>query len=87
MKIQAKKLLALILACLMLLPATACATGDGGTETQASVTIEAEIEAETGDKPDIKKTNYDTEFTLIGTHTIMQWVTADEDSSGDPFMA
>ena len=30
MKIQAKKLLALILACLMLLPATACATGDGG---------------------------------------------------------
>ena len=70
MKIQAKKLLALILACLVLLPASACATGNGGAETQASVTIEAETEAETGDKPDIKKTNYDTEFVITGNDNI-----------------
>ena len=85
MKFQPKKLLALLLAGLMILPATACATENDPEETKDPEATQEELEDDTGYKPDIDKKNYNNQFNLIGTHTIMQWVTADEDSEGDPF--
>ncbi len=85
MKFQPKKLLALILAGLMVLPAVSCAHEEDPVETKDPNATEAVTEADTGYKPNIAKKDYDETFTVIGTHTIMQWVTADEDSSGDPF--
>ncbi len=85
MKINPKKLAALLLAGLMILPAAACAKGDDPVETKAPNATEAVSEGETGYKPDIEKTNYDTEFTTIGTHTVIEWITPSDDyKAGDP---
>jgi hypothetical protein len=83
MKLQTKRLLALLLAGLMILPTMACAKGDDPEETSGET--QNVTEDDTGYKPDIKKTNYNADFTVIGTHTIMKWVTAKEDSKGDAF--
>ena len=85
MKFQPQKLVALLLAGLMMLPMAACAKGDGDTETKDPDATQAETGADTGYKPDIAKKNYGEDFTVIGVHTIMKWVVADEDSAGDPF--
>ncbi len=85
MKFQPKKLLALILAGLMVLPAVSCANEEDPVETKDPNATEEVTEADTGYKPNIAKTDYDTEFNIIGTHTIMRWITADEDSTGDAF--
>lgn len=85
MKFQLKKLTALLVAGLMLLPTMACAKGGDDVETKDPAATDAATEEESGYKPDIKKTNYNADFTVIGTHTIMRWVTSDEDSKGDAF--
>ena len=87
MKFQCKKLLALLLAGMMVLPTVACATSKDDEETKDPNGTQAVTEEDTGYKPEIANTkkNYDTDFTVIGTHTIMKWVTSDEDSKGDAF--
>ena len=85
MQFQPKKMLALLLAGLMLLPTMACAKGGDGTETKDPNATDAVTEEDTGYKPDIEKKNYNTEFNVIGTHTIMRWITPAEDSKGDAF--
>jgi hypothetical protein len=47
MKLQPKRLLAALLAGLMILPTAACATGDDPTETQSPGATSAETEADT----------------------------------------
>ena len=84
MKFQPQKLVALLLAGLMVLPMAACATGDDSVETQDSNATQAETEADTGYKPDIEKKNYDCEFVITGAGSVRSWLLAEEDSAGDP---
>ncbi len=85
MKLQPKKLLALLLAGLMTLSATACAGGDQPVDdTRDASATEAVTEDETGYKPDIEVTDYDSEFVVTGVHNVMNWILAEEDSKGDP---
>ena len=85
MRFQPQKLLAALLAGLMILPTMACAKGDDPSETKDPNATQSTIEEDTGYKPDIEKTNYNTDFHVVGTHTIMQWITPAEDSEGDAF--
>ena len=85
MKIQPKKLLAILLAGLMALPAVSCANEGDPAETGASNTTQSVAEEDTSYKPDIEKKDYNTEFNVVGTHTIMRWITPAEDSKGDAF--
>ncbi len=83
MKNKAKRILALLLAVLTVLPCVACAkTDDPVAETQSAVTTEA-VEVDTSFKPDIEKKDYDTEFVITGLNN--GWLIAGEDSAGDPF--
>lgn len=86
MKLQPKRLLAALLAGLMILPTAACATGDDPTETQSPGATSAETEADTGYKPDIEKTNYNADFVITGVDTVLAWSVASEESVGDPFL-
>ena len=85
MKFHPKKLLALILAGLMILPAASCADEEDSVETKDPSASETVAEEDTGYKPDIEKKNYNTDFNIIGVHSIMRWITATEDSKGDAF--
>ncbi len=85
MKIQPKKLLALLLAGLMILPAVACAKSDEPDETRDTFAAETAGEEDIGYKPDIEKTNYDCEFVVTGVGSIRDWVIPKEDTAGDPF--
>lgn len=85
MKTSLKKLAAGLLAGLMILPVMACAKGNDDVETKDPHATQAVIEDDTGYKPDIEKKNYNTDFTVIGVHSIMKWVTSSEDSKGDAF--
>lgn len=69
----------------MLLSATACAKGDDPGETKDTSATEAGTEADTGYKPDIEKTDYDCEFTIIGANPLLSYLGADETAAGDPF--
>ena len=84
MKRDAKKWTALLLAGLLLLSSTACATGDDGEETATGDATNAVTEEDTGFKPDIEKTNYDCDFVITGVGNVRDWALADEDSTGDP---
>jgi ABC-type glycerol-3-phosphate transport system substrate-binding protein len=85
MKSQLTRLLALLLAGLMILPAASCATGGGDTETKGPGETVAETEEDTGYKPNIQKTNYNADFTVIGTHTVIRSIIPDDDyKAGDP---
>ena len=86
MKLQPKRLLAALLAGLMILPTAACATGDDPKETQSPGATSAETEADTGYKPDIEKTNYNADFVITGVDTVLAWSVASEESVGDPFL-
>ncbi len=67
MKFQLKRILAALLAGLMLLPAVSCARADDpSSETKDPNATELVTEADTGDKPDIGKKNYDCEFFATG---------------------
>ena len=87
MKFQPKKLLALILAGLMVLPAVSCANEEDSVETKdPSATTAAVTEEDTGYKPDIEKTDYDCDFVITGTYNIYSnAVVDDEYKAGDPF--
>ena len=87
MKLQPKKLLALLLAGLMALSAVSCAQVEesaGETQTQGNAT-QAVTEVETKYDPGIEKTNYDCEFVITGSGYIRKWSFAEENSKGDPF--
>lgn len=64
MKFQPKKLTALLLSGLMLLPTMACAKGDGSAETSGET--RAVTEEDTGYKPPIEIKDYDREFIMTG---------------------
>ena len=84
MKRDPKRILAFFLAGILLLSATACATGGGDEDTGLSNDTTADTEADTSYKPDIEKTNYDSEFVITGVDSIRVWALANEDSTGDP---
>ena len=87
MKLQLTKMLALLLAGLMTLSATSCARGDhpdNTDETEDTSSTAAVTEDETGYKPDIEVTDYNSEFVVAGVHNIMTWILPKEDSTGDP---
>ena len=84
MKFNPKKAAALLLAALMLLSSTACAAGGDGQETIADTSAETGAEEDTGFKPDIQKTDYDTDFVITGPGEVRGWSIAGEDSAGDP---
>ena len=87
MKFQPKKLLALILAGLMVLPAVSCANEDDSVETKdLNSTTETVAEEDTGYKPDIEKKDYDCEFVITGNGNVRSWALTDEETAGDPFM-
>ena len=81
-----KKILAALLAGLMILPTMACAKGDDPVETKDNSVTETAGEEDTGYKPDIDKKDYDCEFVITGNGNVRSWALADEDSAGDPFM-
>ena len=84
---QPKRILSALLAGLMLLSAVSCAaTPDTPEESADRNTAETVTEGETGYKPDVEKTDYDSEFVIVGTGTVFNWTVASEDSAGDPFM-
>jgi hypothetical protein len=85
MKLQPKRLLAALLAGLMILPTAACAAGDDPKETQSPGATSAETEADTGYKPDIETKDYDCDFTILGVETLLSWMVADESAAGDSF--
>ncbi len=86
MKCNPKRILAALLAGLMLLPTVSCAEADEThADTEESNATEIVTEADTGYKPDIEKTDYDTKFTIIGVETLLPWMVADESAAGDPF--
>ena len=85
MKFQPKKLLALLLAGLLVLPTVACAKGGDTTETKDPSMTETVDEDDTGYKPDIEKKDYDADFVITGTGDVRGWMLADEDyKAGDP---
>ncbi len=88
MKVQFKKLLALLLAGLMTLSCVSCATADEPEETKDPNVTEAVIGDETGYVPEIakkeNKKDYDTEFVITGTYLLMNWLVVDDDyKAGD----
>ena len=85
MKMHPKKLLAALVAGLMILPTMACAKGDDPAETKDPDATQSVVEEDTGYQPDIEQKNYNTQFNVIGTHTIMKWITPAENSKGDAF--
>lgn len=84
MKFELKKILAFLLAGMMLLSGTACASGNDEEETSASSVTDAVTEADTGYKPDIEKKDYDCDFVITGSGDVRNWALADEDTKGDP---
>ena len=84
MKFQPKKLLALLLAGLLVLPTVACAKGNEPDETKDPSLTQAVDEDDTGYKPDIEKKDYDAEFVITGVGEVRNWMLAAEDSAGDP---
>ena len=86
MKFHPKKLLALILAGLMILPAASCADEEDSVETKDSNASETVAEEDTGYKPEIEKTDYDADFIITGTYNIYSNAVVDDDyKAGDPF--
>lgn len=73
-----KRILACLLASMMLLSSVACGTAEDAPETKApDAATDAATEAETTYKPDIDKTNYDCEFNIATVHDKdMVWVEA-----------
>lgn len=64
-----KRMLACLLASMMLLSAVACGTGDDTPETKApDAATDAATEAETIYKPDFETKNYDCEFNIATVH-------------------
>ena len=85
MKLQPKRILAALLAGLLLLSATACATDGDKEETKAQdQSADTVGEEDTGFKPDIEKKDYDCEFVITGVGDVRAWALAEEDSAGDP---
>lgn len=87
MKNTLKRLIALLLAAGMLLPAMACAKGnDDQTPDDTANGTGAVTEADTSDMPPIEKTDYDEEFVFLNCSSILDdelfWV--DETKRGDP---
>ena len=87
MKLQPKKLIALLLAGLMTLSVTACAQSNESTneDRTQSTTVQEESGEETKYDPGIEVTNYDCEFVITGSGYIRKWSFAEENSAGDPF--
>lgn len=86
MKLNTTRLLALVLAALMLVACfTACATGndDPATTTGSNDTAN---ESDTTFDPEIETKNYEKEFYITGVYYIREWATASEEDRGDPFM-
>ena len=84
MKFQPKKLLALLLAGMMVLPAVACAKGDDTTETSGE--NQTVVEDDTGYKPNIEKTDYDADFVITGNYNIYNNAVVGENyKAGDAF--
>ena len=83
MRFRPKKLLALILAGLMILPAASCADEEDSVETKDPNATEVVTDY----KPDIEKTNYDCDLVITGKGNILDWIIADEDSESDAFQA
>ncbi len=74
-----KRILAAILAALMLLPATSCATDGDATDTTASEQTAAVTEADTAFFPDIEKKDYEGEtFRIIACASVGGWYYAEE---------
>ena len=84
MKLQLKRMMAALLAGLMILPAAACSTGDETVETKDTSDTQAVTETDTGYKPQIETQDYDCEFVITGVDDIRKWALADEDTAGDP---
>ena len=81
-----KKLLALILAGLMILPVASCADEEDSVETKDPNASETVAEEDTGYKPEIEKTDYDADFIITGTYNIYSNAVVDDDyKAGDPF--
>ena len=87
MKLNPKRILAALLAGLMLIPTVSCAkTEDPSAETGSNhATQEIPEEADTGYKPDIEKTDYGCEFNIIAVESLLNWAVADESATGDAF--
>ena len=86
MKFHPKRILAALLAGLMILPAVSCAPGEDPVETQPPGETQTESEEDTEYKPDIRQTDYCSEFVIVGVGNVYNWAMADEDSAGDPLM-
>ena len=87
MKHAFTRITAFLLAGIMLLSVTACATDGDGEETQAGLGTAAVTESDTGFKPDIEKKSYDCDFVITGVGNVRGWALAEvdrEDSTGDP---
>ena len=85
MKYVAKRILAALLAGLMLLPTVSCAkTEETSVETQQTDVTLVETETETGYRPNIDKTDYDCEFVITGVDSVRHWALSEEDKAGDP---
>ena len=86
MKNSLKRLLAVMLAAGMLLSAVACSTGGDDTTDESKDGTQAVTEEDTGDKPNIQKTNYNEEFVMLNCSSILDdelfWV--DDSKRGDP---
>ena len=85
MKTNTKRLLAMLMAAGMLLSAVACAKSDP-TEGETQGATGSVTEEETGYKPNIAKTNYNTDFFIMNYSSILDDVlfVADESTRGDP---
>ncbi len=84
MSFSPKKLLALLLAALMLLSCVSCATGQEEEDNTNNASTNAVTEDETSFKPDIDTANYDCEFNITGVGTIINYAYAEE-LEGEPF--
>ena len=86
MKSQLKRILAGLLAGLMIMSAVSCAIiRDSSDDTTATNATETVAENDTGYKPDIEKKDYNSEFVMMGTGSVYHCAAASEDSAGDPF--
>ncbi len=86
MKLQPKRILALLLAGIMTLSAVSCATADDPDETQGNTATDTVDEEDTGYKPDIDKKDYDCDFVITGVGDVRAWTLVDDEyKAGDPF--
>lgn len=86
MQIHLKRILAALLAVLMILPAASCATEGDTAETGKPSDATAVTEEDTGYKPDIEKKNYEKDFTIVAVDNLRSWLVTNESAVGDPFM-